>query len=84
MKLLYNKKGEMCVNDICGHFKMSQPSISHHLGILKQAKIVADRKDGKEVYYSLNCKCVFSCCSDFMGQFRNGKTQMDVDKKTKD
>ena len=70
MKLLCGK--EMCVSEICAHFKMKQPSISHHLSILKQAKIVADRKEGKEVYYSLNKCCISSCCQDFMGLFKNG------------
>ena len=65
-------KREMCVSDICQHFKMKQPSISHHLNILKNAKIVTDRKEGKEVYYSLNSCCIDSCCSDFMGKFKGG------------
>ncbi len=63
-------KREMCVSDICQHFQMKQPSISHHLNILKNAKIVTDRKEGKEVYYSLNSCCIDSCCSDFMKKFR--------------
>lgn len=63
-------KGEMCVSDICKHFNMKQPSISHHLNILKNAKIVSDRKEGKEVYYSLNSCCIDSCCSEFMQRFR--------------
>jgi len=67
MKLL--KQKEMCVSDICKHFNMKQPSISHHLNILKNAKIVSSRKEGKEVYYSLNRSCISSCCSDFMGDF---------------
>lgn len=71
MKLISKK--EMCVSDICTHFNMKQPSISHHLNILKNAKIVKDRKDGKEVYYSLNKICVSSCCTDFMGNFENGE-----------
>jgi DNA-binding transcriptional ArsR family regulator len=67
MKLLSGK--EMCVTDICKNFAMTQPSISHHLSILKNAKIVKDRKQGKEKYYSLNKICVSSCCSNFMGYF---------------
>lgn len=62
-------KNEMCVSDICKHFKMKQPSISHHLNILKNAGIVVDRKNGKEVYYTLNKNCVSSCCSEFMDKF---------------
>lgn len=68
MALLHRRK-EMSVSEICRHFDMKQPSISHHLGILKSAKIVESRKEGKEVYYKLNCCCVSSCCSDFMKRF---------------
>ncbi|MDP6624970.1 MAG: metalloregulator ArsR/SmtB family transcription factor [Nitrospinota bacterium] len=63
------RKKEMCVSDICKHFKMKQPSISHHLNILKNAKIVSDRKEGKEVYYALNACCISDCCGDFMNMF---------------
>jgi len=63
-------KEAMRVSDICRHFNMKQPSISHHLAILKNAKIVTDRKEGKEVYYSLNTCCIASCCSEFMGKFK--------------
>jgi DNA-binding transcriptional ArsR family regulator len=48
---------------------MKQPSISHHLNILKNAGIVIDRKDGKEVYYALNKNCISSCCGEFMDKF---------------
>ncbi len=65
-------KKEMCVTDICKHFKMKQPSISHHLNILKNAGIVKDRKEGKEVYYALNKCCISSCCGDFMDKFKKG------------
>ncbi|MFH1723239.1 MAG: metalloregulator ArsR/SmtB family transcription factor [Elusimicrobiota bacterium] len=78
MSLLRRRK-EMSVSDICKHFDMKQPSISHHLGILKNAKIVESRKEGKEVYYRLNACCVSSCCADFMKQFpgdgQTGATQ---------
>ncbi len=66
------RKQEMCVSDICKHFKMKQPSISHHLNILKNVKIVTDRKEGKEVYYTLNCCCISDSCEDFMNMFLGG------------
>ena len=68
MMLLIGKK-ELTVSEICKHFKMKQPSISHHLGILKNARIVESRKEGKEVFYKLNSCCVSSCCGDFMKRF---------------
>lgn len=65
------KKGELCVSDICVNFNMKQPSISHHLTILKNAKIVSSRKEGKEVFYSLNKICISDCCSDFVGSIND-------------
>ena len=65
---------ELCVSDICKEFSMKQPSISHHLNILKRAKIVNDRKEGKEVYYSLNESCISECCSGFMESFTGKKS----------
>jgi len=67
MMLLCGK--ERTVTDICGHFKMKQPSISHHLGILKNAGIVEPRKDGKEVFYRLKLSCVSSHCGDLIKMF---------------
>lgn len=45
--------GEMCVNDIASAINISQSAVSHQLRILKSAKLVKYRKDGKEIYYSL-------------------------------
>lgn len=67
MLLLCGK--ELSVTELCRHFRMKQPSISHHLGILKNARIVESRKEGREVYYKLNECCVTSCCADFVGRF---------------
>ena len=45
---------ELCVCDILDAFDMSQPAISHHLKILRQAGVVRDTREGKWIYYSLN------------------------------
>lgn len=45
---------EMCVCDIAVLLNMTQSAISHQLRVLKQAKLVRNRKEGKIVYYSLN------------------------------
>lgn len=39
------------VSDICAEFKTSQPTISHHLQILKNCDLVESRKEGKNIYY---------------------------------
>lgn len=46
--------GEMCVCDLAEVLAMNQSAISHQLKILKQAKLVKNRRDGKQVYYSLS------------------------------
>ncbi len=47
-------KEELCVCDIATVLNMSQSSISHQLRVLRQNKIVKNRKEGKVVYYSLD------------------------------
>ena len=46
-------ESEMCVCDIAYLLNMTQSAISHQLRVLKQAKLVKNRKEGKIVYYSL-------------------------------
>lgn len=45
---------EMCVCDIAALLGMTSSAISHQLRVLKQARLVKYRKDGKIVYYSLD------------------------------
>ena len=46
-------ESEMCVCDIAELLSMTQSAISHQLRLLKQAKLVKNRREGKTVYYSL-------------------------------
>lgn len=45
---------EYCVYDIAKTLDMSQSAISHQLRILKQARLVKARRDGKNTFYSLD------------------------------
>ncbi len=47
-------EAEMCVCDIACLLNMTQSAISHQLRVLKQARLVKYRKEGKVVYYSLD------------------------------
>jgi DNA-binding transcriptional ArsR family regulator len=47
-------ESEMCVCDIAALLNMTQSAISHQLRILKQARLVKNRRDGKVIYYSLD------------------------------
>ncbi|MDD3899593.1 MAG: metalloregulator ArsR/SmtB family transcription factor [Syntrophomonadaceae bacterium] len=55
VKILYALfAAEMCVCDIAALLNMSQSAISHQLRVLKQARLVKFRRQGKVVYYSLD------------------------------
>ena len=47
-------ESEMCVCDIAYLLNMTQSAISHQLRVLKQARLIKNRKCGKIVFYSLN------------------------------
>ena len=55
IKILYVLfESEMCVCDIALLLEMSQSAISHQLRVLKQAKLVKFRREGKTIFYSLS------------------------------
>lgn len=62
------KGKELCVCDIIDAFNLSQPAISHHLKILRQAGIINDTKEGKWVYYRIN-QNVFQVIKQFVHEF---------------
>jgi ArsR family transcriptional regulator, lead/cadmium/zinc/bismuth-responsive transcriptional repressor len=47
-------ESEMCVQDLCMALDMKQSAMSHQLKTLRQARVVKSRRDGKNVYYSLD------------------------------
>ncbi|EOS81150.1 hypothetical protein C817_00807 [Dorea sp. 5-2] len=47
-------ESEMCVCDLAEVLGMTQSAISHQLRVLKQMKLVKNRREGKTVYYSLS------------------------------
>jgi len=52
LKLL--EHGELCVCDIVAALNMIQPKVSFHLGVLKDAGLIKDRKQGKWVHYRID------------------------------
>ena len=47
-------QGEMCVQDIASALDMTKSAISHQLSGLKENKIVKSRREGKNVFYSID------------------------------
>ena len=52
----YLRKKPNNVKTVAAHFDLTQPTISHHLKVLKKIGIVFSKKSGREIYYSLNKK----------------------------
>ncbi len=52
------RKREMTAGEIADAFNITKPSISHHLDLLKQAKLVTAEKQGQFIFYSLNTTVV--------------------------
>ena len=52
--LLLLMNNELCVCEIFAALKMSQPRVSRQLAILKQSKIIKDRRDGKWINYKID------------------------------
>jgi len=48
---------------------VSQPTVSHHLSILREAGLVDSRRDGKQVFYSLNQEKIADACCKLAGDF---------------
>lgn len=46
--------GELCACIILESFNITQPTLSHHMKILIEAGLVKDRREGKNIYYSLD------------------------------
>lgn len=54
IKILYVLfEAELCVCDIAELLNMTQPAISYQLRVLKQARLVMNRRSGKTIFYSL-------------------------------
>ncbi len=57
------KDQELCVGDIYAMLDLPQANVSQHLMILREAKLVSSRKDGKTICYKLAHQNIFKACS---------------------
>ncbi|MBI3139408.1 MAG: winged helix-turn-helix transcriptional regulator [Sphingobacteriales bacterium] len=66
------QRGDLTAGEIVEQFRISGPSISHHLDLLKQAGLVTAEKEGQFIYYSLNTTVVDEIMKWFL-QFKTKK-----------
>ena len=79
--------GECCcswrsVNEIVEKIGLSQPTISHHLAILREADLVNIREEGKQTFYSLKQERIAVCCGQLMLKFAPETETTEVVKKS--
>jgi ArsR family transcriptional regulator len=60
---------KVSVNEIVEKLNVSQPTVSHHLKILKEAGLVHSEKKGKQVFYSLNQNRLAEGCCKVSSEF---------------
>jgi len=70
------------VNEIVEKLDVSQPTVSHHLAILREADLVTTREEGKQTFYSLNQERVAFCCGQLMVKFAPETETTEAFKKT--
>ncbi len=67
----------LSVNEVVARLgSVSQPTVSHHLTILREAGLVHTRREGKQVFYSLNQDAVSFCCGLLMQNFAPEKLDL--------
>lgn len=69
VELLYD--GELCACKLLEEMNFTQPTLSHHMGILMKAGIVNGRKEGKWVYYTVNTETMEKASEYLRSIFRN-------------
>ncbi len=52
--LLALRSGELHVSELCNRLELPQPTVSHHLGLLRIHGLVHPRRQGKQVFYSVS------------------------------
>src|SRR5687768_1058726 len=52
--LMLLAKGERNVSSLCEELALPQPTVSHHLGLLRMSNLISNRRNGKQVFYELN------------------------------
>jgi len=57
------------VGDLATKLEVTQPTISHHLAILRDAGLVNLREEGKQTFYTLNQENIVMCCGQLMIKF---------------
>ncbi|NLY55438.1 MAG: helix-turn-helix transcriptional regulator [Firmicutes bacterium] len=64
---------ELCVCDLADLLELTMPAVSHHLRLLKAMRLVKYRRDGKQVYYSLEDQHIVDLIKVAQEHFAEGR-----------
>ena len=64
--LFHLRNGELAAGEIASRFDVAAPTISRHLGVLKNARLVAERRDGNRILYTAAQDRIATTLSDFV------------------
>ena len=65
------------VGEIVDNFQLSQPTISRHLSVLREADLVVDQRRGQHVIYRLNAGALTESILTFFNEFRHSRQELD-------
>jgi DNA-binding transcriptional ArsR family regulator len=73
-------QGELCVSDLEASLGIQQPTLSQQLGVLREHGLVATRRDGKSIYYSMASQEAIAVMAVLYEQFcTNTRRRKNVD-----
>ncbi|MFA6428046.1 MAG: autorepressor SdpR family transcription factor [Candidatus Buchananbacteria bacterium] len=67
------KKGDKAVAELAVHFKITLPTLSHHLMVLKAANLVTATRQGQQIIYSLNLSVFEEVAAEVYNYFNKSK-----------
>lgn len=65
--LFHLRQGELSAGEIAAKFDIAAPTISRHLGVLKGAGLVTERRDGNRILYAAAQDEIAATLTDFLG-----------------
>src|SRR3954452_25303911 len=75
-------QGERTAGELAEPFDMTKPSMSHHFAVLKEADLIRSRREGQQIYYSLNTTVVEDVLTrlwELFGPKRDSDGELDHD-----
>ncbi len=60
------ENGELCAREILEYFPITQPTLSHHMNVLLENRMVQARKSGRWVFYQISEACLDDLISFFV------------------